>query len=299
MNRITRHLGLAAGLAVGLAAGLAVTGAAHAATPSPLDVLEAPGTAARKPLVRATLIAQRSALVPGGRAMLGIKLTIEPGWHVYWNGQNDTGFPVMIDLDLPKGLTARPVLSPAPHRHVSPGDMLDHVYENEVTLIVPVDVGESVEPGTEVTVHASVEWLVCKEACVPGSATLDLTLPVASAGLRPMPGPEADAITNALARVPVPIDKAAQPPVVTQTEPGVYTIKAPAGGAIAFYPGLGGSPLLDPIETAVSATGELELRLADPDKPLAGVIEYQHSETGKPAWVEVTPPAEIATEEDE
>ena len=48
---------------------------------------------------------------------------MQPGWHVYWNGRNDTGTPVRITLTVPEGFAAGDVLWPAPVRHVAAGEI--------------------------------------------------------------------------------------------------------------------------------------------------------------------------------
>lgn len=299
----TRHeeCGLKTLIAMSGACAVLAAGIAFAAVRAPqtdrdpfgwLDEPSEPGRA--KPHVRADLLADRAALVPGERTYLGVRLRIDEGWHVYWAGRNDTGYPVSIDLELPEGVKAKPTLHPAPERYLSPGDILDHVYEDEVTLIIPIEVSRELEPGTMVTIRASLDWLVCREACVPESAEAELRLPVASRGVRAGAGDGSKAIKAAMARVPRPIDKAANPPRVENAGTGTYTITAPGEGPIAFYPATVGSPVEDPIRTAASDGPTLELRLADPSMPLAGVVEYTDPETGKPAWVEIVPAPESA-----
>ena len=55
---------------------------------------------------------------------------------------------------------------------------MDYGYQDEVLL--PVEIQPPAELGTQQTVElaASVKWLVCREICIPGRATLSLTLRV-------------------------------------------------------------------------------------------------------------------------
>lgn len=110
-----------------------------------------------------------------GRAEAGVAFTftIDPGWHLYWKNNGDTGMPIMLDLSLPEGMTAGETLWPAPTRHEHAGSLLDYVYENEANLIVPVSGRWAV--GDEI--GADIEFLVCQEACVPGQTSATVKIP--------------------------------------------------------------------------------------------------------------------------
>ena len=63
------------------------------------------------------LIAETTMLSPGETCTLGVAFDIEPGWHLFWNGTNDTGYPISVSLDLPPRLPrgrAPVARSPAP-----------------------------------------------------------------------------------------------------------------------------------------------------------------------------------------
>lgn len=99
------------------------------------------------------------------------------GWHLYWPGRNDSGFPPSLKLDLPAGWSARPLRWPVPTRHVLPGDLLDHVYDLpllvlEQELVPPDPVAAA---GQEIS--ARWRWLACRDECVPGDTTLTVTVP--------------------------------------------------------------------------------------------------------------------------
>jgi thiol:disulfide interchange protein DsbD len=136
--------------------------------------------------VRVRLISERESLVPGQTALLGVCFDVEPGWHIYWDGLNDSGMPPMVTLQLPPGFTAGPIRWPVPtKRHVAEGGILDHLYEGRVTLVVPVMVPAGALPGQSATFHASLDWFVCKDVCIRESGRADLTLPVTAAAAEP------------------------------------------------------------------------------------------------------------------
>ena len=107
----------------------------------------------------------------GGDAGLYFKL--ETGWHIYWKNPGDAGEPPHIQWTLPAGITAGPLEFPLPKR-LPLGPLMDFGYEGEVLLPIDIHVAESVPLGST-TLYAKVDWLVCRERCIPGKAELSLT----------------------------------------------------------------------------------------------------------------------------
>ncbi|MGA3161268.1 MAG: thioredoxin family protein [Terracidiphilus sp.] len=104
------------------------------------------------------------------RAALYFKL--EPGWHIYWKNPGDAGEPPHIQWTLPKEITAGPMHFPAPKR-LPLGPLMDFGYEDEVLFPIDIDVADTAPLGP-VILHAHVDWLVCRERCIPGMAELEL-----------------------------------------------------------------------------------------------------------------------------
>jgi len=103
----------------------------------------------------------------------GLYFKLEPGWHIYWKNPGDAGEPPHIQWTLPAGITAGPIQFPAPRR-LPLGPLMDYGYENEVLFPLQLHVAEGVKPGP-VTLHAKVDWLVCRESCIPGKAELEVS----------------------------------------------------------------------------------------------------------------------------
>lgn len=200
--------------------------------------------AARHAKVR--LIADRAAVAPGQTMLLGLSFTIDPRWHIYWNGQNDSGSPPSWELALPEGFTAGPARWPAPRRHVAAGDILDHVYEGRVTIVIPITAPASLpsQPGA-VTFKAAVDWLVCESVCIPESDAVELTLPIAAGG--DGAGASADAALFQEAARSIPGPAPAQ--LSVEIGEGSATVRMPGGAALAFFPLSGsGDANLHPVE---------------------------------------------------
>ena len=235
--------------------------------------------------VRARLVAERDALVPGRTAWLGVSFEIEKGWHLYWDGTNDSGFPIMVDSSLPEGYSAGPLLWPAPKRHVSPGRILDHVYEHRVTLLMPVAVPKDAKPGTRVTFRADLEWLVCKGACMPGDASVSLTLPVVTTAGQASLSADAPLFTEARLRIPRPIPKH-DSNVKIKWQGRSLHIEAIGASAMAFYPGTKCPTLTDPIKDAQAKGDRLSLRFEPArnknETQVVGVLEITRDKDEQP-----------------
>jgi thiol:disulfide interchange protein DsbD len=162
------------------------------------------GVAAAAPVqtghLAAELVAQTQGVAPGQTVWVGVRQTIEKGWHTYWRNPGDAGEPTRLTWTLPPGWRAGDIVWPAPKR-LPVGPLMDYGYEGEVLLPVPVTAPASARPGERATITVQAAFLVCAETCVPADATLTLTLPVTAAAppRDPANGP---AIDRALAEVP-------------------------------------------------------------------------------------------------
>ncbi len=144
-----------------------------------------PRFGAPEPHVKAELVAESDAIVPGQPLQLALKLAHENEWHTYWQVPGDSGLPTRIEWQLPAGFTAGPIEWPYPHR-LPAGPLVNYGYEGETLLLTKLQVPADLATGKNVTLNAKAEWLECKDVCIPGSADLSLTLPVrAAAGASP------------------------------------------------------------------------------------------------------------------
>src|ERR1700722_3147986 len=85
--------------------------------------------ASAAPHVQAELLANTSAIQPGKPFWLGVRLTIDPGWHVYWKNPGDAGLATRVKFTLPNGFSAGPLQFPTPHRFDQPGNIVAFGYE--------------------------------------------------------------------------------------------------------------------------------------------------------------------------
>lgn len=140
---------------------------------------------------------------PGEALSLGLRFELEPEWHVYWINPGDSGEPPKIKaLDLPEGWRAEGIQWPLPER-VQTGPVINFAYSGEILLPFAVQIPADQAPG-EYAISAEVTWLVCKEDCIPGKATLSQTVTVQPAGSPPPGGASELAQAFAAARASLP-----------------------------------------------------------------------------------------------
>ncbi|MBI4431407.1 MAG: thioredoxin family protein [Candidatus Omnitrophica bacterium] len=125
--------------------------------------------------VEAELISEVSSIKPGEPFWVGVRLTMAPEWHTYWQNPGDAGLPTRITWNLPEGFEAGPIQWPFPVRVEIP-PLVDFGYENEIILLSEITPPSVVN--SPVTIGAKIDWLECKDICIPGQAKLDIILPV-------------------------------------------------------------------------------------------------------------------------
>ena len=145
------------------------------------------------------------AIAPGGKQIVGLVLTLEDGWHVYWVNAGDSGEPPHIDWTLPEGFKAGPMQFPIPDR-LPLGPLMDFGYEDHVAFPVAIAAPASAAPGPA-HLDAQVSWLVCQDRCVPGKAHLGLDLNVQPNAPDPSTEPKLGALGEALTTLPRTLPK--------------------------------------------------------------------------------------------
>ena len=187
-------------------------------------------------LVRASLVAEPASVAGATPFTVAIRMAMKPGWHVYWRNPGDSGLPPEVTWTLPAGFSAAAIQWPAPHR-IPIATLMNFGYEGEAILLVRVTPPPSLDPATPVTLAGKLTYLVCEKECIPGSADLALTLPVA----REAAADPANAALFARARAALP--KASPWPVRLSSQGDRLALDLDAPGlaadrlrAVAFFP---------------------------------------------------------------
>jgi thiol:disulfide interchange protein DsbD len=120
------------------------------------------------------LILSASTARPGDTVLVGMDMKMEPAWHTYWRNPGAAGMATKIEWQLPPGVTADDIQWPLPEK-LPPAEVTTYGYDNEVVLLVPLKLAADLKPGP-LDLKAKVSWLECKEACIPGSGSVEAIL---------------------------------------------------------------------------------------------------------------------------
>ena len=138
------------------------------------------------PMIRAALVSDATALVPGRPITVGLHLVHREGWHTYWENPGDVGIPPVPRWRLGEGWRIGPVRYQAP-RKVKMFDITAHGFSGgEALHLVELTPPADLAPTNGFPLVADVTWMVCGRTCHPGTYRLRLELPVAAeAGVDP------------------------------------------------------------------------------------------------------------------
>jgi suppressor for copper-sensitivity B len=173
-----------------LAAGVAIAGsvAARAATPEPASSWFVTDQG------KVRLIAASPTVGEEAMVRLGLEFRLAPGWKIYWRSPGDAGLPPTVDWTGSNNLADAAIAWPAPRRFSAYG--LETIgYEDDVVLPITARLASA---GQALSLRAKLQYLTCKDICIPyeGSLALDLAAGAATASA------QAALIDRFLARVP-------------------------------------------------------------------------------------------------
>lgn len=131
----------------------------------------------RTDYLNSQLISQSTTAVPGGLLMLGLWLEHDAGWHTYWQNPGDSGLPTRMTIEVGGEAQQADFLWPLPERFPLDEQLVNFGYKGRVVLPLVVQLPADLE-GESLSISARASWLVCEEACIPGSGEYRMTLPV-------------------------------------------------------------------------------------------------------------------------
>ncbi|MFH0908723.1 MAG: protein-disulfide reductase DsbD domain-containing protein [bacterium] len=127
--------------------------------------------------VEAELIPEVKSIQPGASFWVTLRLKMDPHWHTYWFNAGDSGLGTKLKWSLPEGFEAGPILWPTPSRIEEP-PLVSYGYEGEIHLLVEIRTPADLATASSADITAKASWLMCKDLCIPGKATLNFSLPV-------------------------------------------------------------------------------------------------------------------------
>jgi len=121
---------------------------------------------------RISLIKDHSDFVPGTSINIGLKVSMDKGWHTYWRNPGDSGGPIVIDWDLPKGFSVSDIKWPLPEKIEYP-PLMTYGYEDFViypmVLSIPTDYSDDY-------FEMAADILICADVCIPESGKISSNL---------------------------------------------------------------------------------------------------------------------------
>jgi len=133
--------------------------------------------------VNASLESDEASIAPGQPFWVAVRFDIADTWHINWVNPGDAGLAPSIAWKLPDGFKAGDVEWPYPRRYRI-GPLAIFGYDREVLLLTRITPPADLRPGQTVELGAEVDWLACREGCVPGESSVTLRLPVAATARR-------------------------------------------------------------------------------------------------------------------
>jgi thiol:disulfide interchange protein/DsbC/DsbD-like thiol-disulfide interchange protein len=201
---------------------------------APLAAAQADPSARR---AEAELISERASVMPGETIYIALKMTMDPGWHIYWRNAGDAGLPPQLILkegaNIPDGAIGD-MLWPLPKLlPVVEGEIMDYGYDDEAVFALPLTVPENASG--EVQIVAEADYLICESICIPETQDVSLVLAVGAAIENEKSG---TLIGQWIAKVPAPFAGEAH---ITDTEsPWILSLSQDGGFAegarIRFFP---------------------------------------------------------------
>ena len=121
---------------------------------------------------RISLIKDHSDFVPGTSINIGLKVSMDKGWHTYWRNPGDSGGPIVIDWDLPKGFSVSDIRWPLPEKIEYP-PLMTYGYEDFViypmVLSIPAEYSDDY-------FEMAADILICADVCIPESGKISSNL---------------------------------------------------------------------------------------------------------------------------
>ena len=119
------------------------------------------------------LVSAAAAVGDAADLRLGLEFRLMPGWKIYWRSPGAAGFPPHLDWTGSRNFAGAEMLWPAPERFSVLG--LDTLGYHD-TVVIPLHVRLS-QRGQSLGLKTKVDYLTCREICIPYAAELVLEIP--------------------------------------------------------------------------------------------------------------------------
>lgn len=127
--------------------------------------------------VTVSLSTDTKSVSPSQKIKVTILVQMQPDWHIYYKDHGQTGLPTQVIWNLPSGFVAGPLQWQPPETFVESG-IKTFGYKNTTRISADIVAPSQLQRGQKCRIAATVKWLACKHSCIPGVASIALTLPI-------------------------------------------------------------------------------------------------------------------------
>jgi thiol:disulfide interchange protein len=128
---------------------------------------------------RVEILKSAPSFSAGENYRLGLAFEMDPDWHIYWRYGGESGLPPEFMFSRPDGLK-KPVIHWPTAEYINYEGMVNYGYHDEVVLFadfaIPADFSAQ-----SINLDLEIEWLICKDICVPEFGTYKVQIPAQDA----------------------------------------------------------------------------------------------------------------------
>ena len=104
---------------------------------------------------------------------IGLEYQMQPGWKTYWKSPGDGGFAQNISWENSSNISNVKILWPTPIKFEILG-LTSLGYQDNVTFPLEIEIENEFQ---DINLDLHVNYLICKEICIPGDARIFLDIP--------------------------------------------------------------------------------------------------------------------------
>lgn len=127
------------------------------------------------PVSRVEVRVAPTGVSEGGRIPVGVRFSMDPGWHTYAENPGDSGLPPDITVNGPEGLHVERWAFP-PAKTFTDAAGTTYGYEGEVVLLGALTLPPAAVAAGSMSLTFDIYWMVCKDVCIPLEATVRMRL---------------------------------------------------------------------------------------------------------------------------
>ncbi|MCH8550260.1 MAG: thioredoxin family protein [Balneolaceae bacterium] len=124
------------------------------------------------------LISENLTIQPGQTFWIGVRMNLRDGWYVYYRNPGDSGMPLMTEWMQDEDFQVGEIEWPYPVWIDVAAGLASYGYYGSELFMMEATAPEDLQPGSEVTLRAEADYLICEKVCIPEYADLELTLRV-------------------------------------------------------------------------------------------------------------------------